>query len=210
MRADRGIGVLLAAVLLGACTSNGGTPIASAPVPTRTVTHTRTTTPDPAAAAPISTGPTTVATAPRCPFLAQQSAANRVGMRLDRITVLTSAGRTVGCRFYALQNSPLHDSEHLPGPHQPAVELTTTRYRSAAAAHNAFVLTARHGTNPQQADISLDNPGVCYQIDFYPRDNGKDWACAYSVGKTAVVVRTVVVSPALNVILVAREVAKQL
>lgn len=205
-------GVVGVALLLGACTSSGGgsTPTASASIHTRTVTGTRTVSPSIGPTAPVSTGPTKAATASKCPLLAQQSAANRVGMRLERITVLTSGGKTVGCRFYALQNSPLHDSEHLPGPNQPAVEITTTRYASATAAHNAFVLIARRGSNPQQATIAKRNVGVCYQIDFYKKDKGKDWACAFSVGKIAIVVKTVVVSPALNVILVAKEVAAHL
>ena len=74
----------------------------------------------------------------------------------------------------------------------------------------AFVLVARKGTNPQQATIGLDNPGVCFQIPFYRPDNGRDWACAFSLGTRAVVVRTVVISPALNVIQVARVVARNL
>ena len=58
--------------------------------------------------------------------------------------------------------------------------------------------------------ITPRNLGVCYQTDFYPKDKGKDWACAFQVGTLAVVVKTVVVSPALNVVLVAREVARRL
>jgi hypothetical protein len=96
----------------------------------------------------------------------------------------------VGCRFYALQNSALHDSEHLPGPKQPAVEITTQRYASATAAHNAFVLLAQHGTNPQQVDLGRV-VGVCFQNDFYAKDHGADWACAVNSGRTELVVRTV-------------------
>lgn len=124
--------------------------------------------------------------------------------------MLTSGAKIVGCRMYALQGSPLSRSEHLPGPNQPAVEITTTRYASAGAAHNAFVLAARDGANPQQDTIAPGNIGVCYQIDFYKKDNGKDWACGFSVDTIAVTVKTVVVTPALNVVFVSREIATHL
>lgn len=201
-------GLVAAGLLLGSCSSSGTSSPATRTQPPTTVTATRTT--SASAAAPLSTGPTTAVGASRCPYVAKQSAADRVGMRLDRITVLRSGGRIVGCRLYALQNSALHESEHLPGPHQPAIEITTTRYASAVAAHNAFVLAARKGTHPQQATVSVDNTGVCYQIPFYGKDDGRDWTCGFSVGTTAVIVKTVVVSPALNVILVARDVAAAL
>jgi hypothetical protein len=145
--------------------------------------------------------------APSCPWLDQQAAADRVGMRLERITVLRSDGHVVGCRFYALQNSPLHNSEHLPGPHQPAIEITTTRYANAAAAHNAFVVLARRGRSVEQAKIGAGAVGLCFQTAFYPRDHGRDWACTTSLGDTLLVVRTVVVTPALNVIEVSQRVA---
>lgn len=128
-------------------------------------------------------------------------------MRLGRVTVLTSGGKTVGCRLYAVQGTPFNQSERLPGPNQPAVEVITARYASAGAAHNAFVIAARRGANPQQDTIAPGNVGVCYQIDFYAKDNGTDWACGFSVGKIAVAVKTVVVTPALNVVFVAREIA---
>lgn len=129
-------------------------------------------------------------------------------MRLARITVLRSGGRTVGCRFYALQGGPLHQSEHLPGPNQPAVEIVSSRYSSATAAHNAFVLLAQKGTNLQQATIVGQTMGLCFQTDFYSKDKGSDWACTFSNGTTLVLVKTVVTSPALNAILVSRAIAQ--
>ncbi len=132
-------------------------------------------------------------------------------MRLARITALTSGGATVGCRFYALQGSPLSRSEHLPGPHQPALEILVSRYPSDLAAHNAFVrLDQAEGTNPQQASIVGQAPGLCFQTSFDAADKGKDWACAFSKGKLMVVLRTVVTKSALNVILVSRAVAARL
>ncbi len=195
----------VAAVLLSAgCGSGGASP---APSPsTSTITGTR-----PAPSGAIHSAPTRASSAPLCPLLGRQSAADKVGMRLARITVLTSGGATVGCRFYALQGSPLSRSEHLPGPHQPAIEILLTRYRSALAAHNAVVrLGQRQGTNPQQASIVGQAPGLCFQTDFAAGDNGTDWACAFSTGTVMVVVRTVVTSPALNAILVSRAVASHI
>ena len=205
-----GLAAVAAPVLmLLACTSGGdGTSPTMSPS-VRTVTATRTSTASTGPTAPVATGPTTATNAEACPLLATQEAADHIGMRLARISVLRSGGHVVGCRFYALQNSPLHNSENLPGPGQPAIEIETSRYASSTAAHNAFVLEARRGTNPQQARIG-DTTGVCFQIDFYRRDKSRDWACAYNRGTTKVSVRTVVVSPALNVEEIARAVADRL
>jgi hypothetical protein len=195
------------ALVLLACTSSGANPSPSTPV--RTVIATRTNTPSIGPTAPVSTGPTASTDDASCPLLDTQQAADRVGMRLARITVLRSGGRVVGCRFYALQNSPLHNSENLPGPHQPAIEIETTRYASSIAAHNAFVLEARRGADPQQAPIG-NTTGVCFQIDFYHHDKGRDWSCAFNLGTTKVSVRTVVVGAALNVEEISRAVAGSL
>ncbi len=192
-------------VAVTGCSSGDAAPTPTTSTATQTVTSTR----PPPPSGPVDTGPTKVATAPSCPVLAKQSAADKVGMRLARITVLTSGGRTVGCRFFALQGSPLSQSEHLPGPKQPAIEIVSTRYSSDTAAHNAFVrLAQREGSNLQQASIVGQAPGVCFQTEFYAADKGMDWACAFSKAKITVVVRTVVTIPALNAILVARAVAQ--
>lgn len=201
------LALLAFAPVAAACTSTTpAPPPAQTVTQTQTRTATRTVTPSVTPTA-IPAGPTTAHAAPSCPWLDQQATADDVGMRLTRITVLRSGGHVVGCRFYALQDSPLHNSEHLPGPHQPAVEVSTQRYRAARDAHNAFVLLARTGSNVLRAKIAPGNTGLCFQIAFYPRDHGRDWACAFSVGATAVTVRTVVVTPALNVIEVTRRVA---
>jgi hypothetical protein len=178
------VAVLTAALLLAGCTSSGSpSPSGSTHTSTRTLSSGPNT-------APISTGPTRAATASSCPFTTQDFVRNTMGMRLGRITVLRSGGRVVGCRFYALQNSPLHESEHLPGPNQPVVEITTQRFASARAARNAFVLLSRKGTNAQRVDLGR-TVGVCFQAPFYPKDHGADWACAANVRSTEVVVRTV-------------------
>ena len=82
------------------------------------------------------------------------------------------------------------------------------RYPSAKDAHNGFVrLSEKEGTNFQQDSIVGQAPGLCFETHFYAKDHGTDWACAFSKGTTAVVVRTVVVRAALNALLVARAVA---
>jgi hypothetical protein len=96
----------------------------------------------------------------------------------------------VGCRFYAVQNSPYHASERLPGPHQPVLEIVTQGYHSELAARNAFIRRANRGGNPQQVSFA-GVTGVCFQTDFYPKDQGQDWACAANVGRTEVVVQSV-------------------
>src|SRR4051794_41957207 len=89
------VAALLGAGALGACTAkSGGSPSSpSTVVRTQTVVGTRPASHPPSS--PVSTGPTTAATAASCPLLATQSAADRVGMRLDRITVLKSSGKVV-------------------------------------------------------------------------------------------------------------------
>lgn len=171
-------------------------------LPPTTTVETVTTTPD---ARPIFTGPTTAAEAGRCPLVDEQQAANIIGMRLERITVLHSGGKVVGCRIYALQGSPLHSSEHLPPANQPAIEIRLTRYRSALGAHNALVAAARAGSSQQTVPMH-GTVGDCFQTLFYAKDDGQDWACGYTLGTTLVLVRTVVTSPALNAILLTRAV----
>jgi hypothetical protein len=184
--------VLLLAALTGAvtaalagCTSSAGTPAS-----TRTLTSTIVTTVAPAAPPSVPAAPTTAA-ARSCPLVGTAFVRDTMGMRLGRLTVLRSAGRVVGCRFYALQGSPLHASEHLPGPRQPVVEVATQRFASATAAHNALVSAARGGRNPQQVPFGRAGTGVCYQTAFYPKDRGRDWACGATLGTLRVLVRTV-------------------
>jgi hypothetical protein len=214
VRAVLRLGVLAAALaLLGACTSSGDASKTPSPsVQTKTIVHTKT--PSSGPTAPVSTGPTTAAVASKCPLLAQSAAVHRGGMRLDKITVLRSGGKVVGCRFYGLQHPTAEcgasclAGEHLPPATQPAIEITTARYPSMVAAHNAFVVLGEKGRNVQQDTIVGEGPGLCFQTDFYPKDKGRDWACAFNVGAKLVVVRTVVTSPALSAIQVARAVAK--
>lgn len=155
---------------------------------------------------PVVAGPTITAAASDCPLVGQAFVHDTMGMRLGRITVQRSGGRTVGCRFYALQGGSLHRSEHLPGPGQPVVEITTTRWPDATAAHNAFVIEAERGTNLTQARLGPGSTGLCYQTDFDPRDDGKDFACAVNTGATELTVRSVDVTGTFNTIAVTTQV----
>jgi hypothetical protein len=195
-------GVRRLAALLAAAgiASAAGCTAGRTPPPPTTSVITRTVAPD---ATPVRTGPTRSATAPACPLIDRQAAADDLGMRLDRITVLRADGRVVGCRIYALQGSPLSQSERLPPGSQPALEVTLTRYRSAKSAYNAMVLAARRGTHPQQTRLHATT-GVCFQTAFFPADRGRDWACSFARGATLVLVRTVVTAPSFNAVEVTR------
>jgi hypothetical protein len=58
--------------------------------------------------------------------------------------------------------------------------------------------------------ITASLVGACFQTAFYRHDHGRDWSCAYAHGRVTVLVRTVVVSPALDAVAVARMVAAHL
>jgi hypothetical protein len=197
------VAVLLAGSVLTACTSSG-THANGSSGGTGSVSGT----PSSTDALPIDTGPTRAATAASCPLASADFIRNTMGMRLGRIAVLRSGGRVVGCRFYALQNSPLHASEHLPGPKQPVVEITTQRYRSATAAHNAFVRLATSAKNAERANLGR-TIGLCFQAEFYPKDHGNDWACAASAGTAEVLVRTVDITGSFSTAAVTKEVLRR-
>ena len=196
--------LLLLGVLgtLAGCTSSGTTP---SPAPGTTISSTVTVAPS---TPPMpSAAPTHVTAAEFCPLVSTAFVHDTMGMRLGRLTVLRSGGRVVGCRFYALQGS--FSNEHLPGPHQPAVEITTWRYATALAAHNGFVLAARAGHDPQQTPLGRGGTGVCYQAPFDPKDHGQDFACGASVGVVRVLVRTVDTTSTFNTAAVTRAVLRR-
>lgn len=152
---------------------------------------------------PIHPGPTTFATARSCPFLDEQSAADDLGMRLDAIEVLSIEGKTIGCRFYPLGHPNAQcdttclQNEHLPPPSQPAIEITSNQYPTEIDAERALVLLAKAGTNANQHSLH-GSAGACFQTDFYPKDRGTDWSCAYTNQATLVQVKTVADGPALG------------
>jgi hypothetical protein len=124
-----------------------------------------------------------------CPLASADSVRNTMGMRLGKVTRLRGFAVS-GCRFYALQGSSLSSSEHLPGPKQPVLEIVTRRYGTPSEAQNVVALTARSGHNPQQVSLGKTK-GACFQTNFYPKDHGKDWACAAAKKSTEVIVRSV-------------------
>ena len=136
-----------------------------------------------------SHGPIRETKAHSCPLAGAQFVRDTMGMRLGRITRLHGGGAT-GCRFYALQDSALHASEHLPGPKQPVLEIVVRRFPTPVEAHNAVVLVARAGRDAQRVDLGRA-VGACFQTAFYPKDRGKDYACAANVGRIEVVVHSV-------------------
>jgi hypothetical protein len=192
------------AVVLSACVARS-----AGPEPTITETSTFTGTASAGPTGPVAVGPTTSAEG-TCTLLDTQVAAGDVGMRLANVRVLRSGGAQVGCEFFALQDSSLATSEHLPGPNQPAIRITTTRYANTVAAHNAMVRLADSGTGARQSTIAPGVIGLAFQTNFYPHDHGTDWACAFNRAATLVVVSTVVTSPALNAIEIARAVRARL
>ncbi|MGI8679250.1 MAG: hypothetical protein ACR2LX_11285 [Jatrophihabitans sp.] len=162
--------------------------------------------------APTQRGPTTAATARSCPFLGKQSAADRVGLRLDAIKVLSSGGKVIGCRFYPLGhpnaqcNETCLQQEHLPPPSQAVIEIASAQYASATDAHAAAFSLGTAGTNPQQAQIAPGVTGVCFQTEFYPKDRDQDWACAFNKRAVLVLVHTAT-TESFNAVQVAKGVA---
>jgi hypothetical protein len=195
-----------AAALLGGCTGTSRPKPKPTPGPTITQTVVDTVAPHPS---PVDVGPTTSASG-TCRLLSERVVRDAVGMRLARVTVQRAGGKQIGCTFYALQHSPLHNSEHLPGPHQPAARFSVTRYPDATAAHNAMILTADAGRNPQQVDVGAGRVGLAYRVKFYPRDHGKDWACAFNVGAKLAVIKTVSTDASYNVVTLAKKLRKRI
>jgi hypothetical protein len=122
-------------------------------VPDRVVTRTETVAATPAAG-PVPMGATTVR-AGACPFLRTSSAADAVGMRLGRTEVLVNRSRVTGCRFYAVQHSALHTTERLPGPRQPVIAITSTRYRSADGARARVVALATRTASTRRTGAGI-------------------------------------------------------
>lgn len=193
LRVVAGIAVLAGAGLLAGCASSRPGSEPSRPGASTSLTPSRdasTSRPTDAAAGPIAAGPTTSADG-TCPFIEQPTAANDVGVRTGRITVQTSGGRPVGCRFYADQDPAYSASEHLPGPDQPVLQISSSRYPSTTSAHNAMVRIAEAGSSARADSLSRQIEGISFQTRFYPPDQGRDWAYTFRVATAVVVVMTV-------------------
>jgi len=190
-------------LVITACSGGrpGGTP------GTVVSTHPITVRPSQAATGPLDTRPTAAVDARACPFLDSQTVADTVGMRLGRVEVLRQGGKTIGCRFYALQGSPLSTSEHLPGPNQPVVEIASTVYATVTAAHNALARLATAGTDPQQRTITAGIVGVVFRTGFDPADGARDWTAAFNKASTLVVTRTAVTDTSEDALEIAQALA---
>ena len=192
---------LLVVALIGtvsACTKSTPTVVA-----TTTTTQTITRTPSSGPTGPVSTAPLVEKPSASCPLIGYDEARSDAGFRLQTtIGTLTQDGKFAGCRFYP---NPF-PGERLPPATQVAIEIVVSPYASVDAAHNAFIQLAEAGKNFQQETIASGNTGLCYQTTLWAPDNGTDWACTFAKGSKVVVIRTVVTSPALNVLEIAQAV----
>jgi hypothetical protein len=189
--------------VLAACTSSGHPAARSTPAPaTRTVVAGTSTpagatfTPAPATTVPALRGRTTAPKGERfarCPYirsgLNQDSSsvganiADLEGDRVGRSAVLTGY-HPVGCRFYFAYS--YGDTRH-----EAVADILPTTFATAAAAHNALVLTARAGHNQQSVPNFVPGAdGIQYQTTFFGPDGPHDWAFAFAKGKVLVVVHT--------------------
>ena len=201
-RTLRGTVLVLAGVLLAACTTGSSDP-GPATTATRTVVNTRTSSspgadyrPPPARAVkPLPPGHRTPTGAAdrRCPYirtgldedgengyhLKAPNVADIEGDRIYRTIVLTQR-QPVGCRFYF----------YAP-PYEAVADIVPREFDSATAAHNALVRTAEAGTEPISApDFVHGVDGISYRTRFFEADGNKDWAFAFAKGRTLVVVHT--------------------
>jgi hypothetical protein len=189
----------LAVGALAACAPSHATtaPSTSYDTITRTISAP---TPTPASTDPVDARPVTAANAASCPLLRMDAAAEAIGMRLARIERLSQATMVIGCRFYALQGSSLSQSEHLPGPNQPALEITVTKYATATPARNAAVALATAGANPHVVTLSGAVAGDVFQTTFDPTDGKSDWVLVFNKGATLVTVKTAIADTSLDAV----------
>ena len=193
------LGILFAAAaaLLAGCTATGG----ATSVETIHTTTTETLTPSAPPTGAIPAGAVTEAEG-SCPLLDVAIAAADEGVRMGRVVVLSAGGAPVGCDFFA--DPAWAASEHLPGPTQPVLAVSTARYADATAAHNAMVSNAGAGGDPHAATVKALT-GISYQTTFDPADGAKDWAFAFSSGSTLVTVLTAQSDAELDARLVASD-----
>jgi hypothetical protein len=198
----------VAGLLLPACTvgRSSQAPATIDETTTEIVSAAPTSSPSPAATGALDTAPIAATNAASCGLLTTAVAADEVGMRLARIQVLTQQGALVGCRFYALQDSSLSQSEHLPGPNQPALEFTTTKYASATAALAAAVRFADAGTAQQVVTLAGGQQADAFRTTFDPSDGARDWEVVFSKAATLVLVKTAVSDTSLDAVNVANQV----
>jgi hypothetical protein len=171
-------------VALAGCVTSGDTTVDTTDTTVSTVSA------SPERTGPVDTRRAVASDTPGCPLLSATDAAQIGGMRLARIQTLKRGTSVIGCRFFAIQGSWLAQSEHLPGPDQPVIEIASTRYVSGLAAHNALARVSTKGSDQNQYNVTADVVGVAYRVAFDPADGPRDWAFGFSKGTTLVVVRT--------------------
>ena len=155
-----------------------------------TDTTTHTTTPSAGPTGPVDTRKLVASDAAACPLLSATDAAQLGGMRLARIQVLKRGTSVAGCRFFAIQGSYLAESEHLPGPNQPVIEIQTSRYATELDAHNALAVASTRGADQNQYPVATGAVGVAYRTTFDPQDGNRDWAFGFNKKATLVIVST--------------------
>lgn len=198
------IGLAVAGVVSG-CGAHGS----AAPASTVYSTVVKTigaTTPSAAPTGALNTAPVTAASVASCGLLATASAESSIGMRLARVEALTQATSAAGCRFYALQGTALSQSEHLPGPNQPALEIDLVGYADQTSAHNAAVAAALAGSHQQVVTLTGGTQGDVFQTAFDPTDGNNDWVLVFSKGSTLVTVKTAISDTSLDAVEVANQV----
>lgn len=181
------------------------------PAPASTSYSTIVTTVAPSSGAATPTGPVdtqsvTATNAASCALLPTASAADSIGMRLARVEVLTRGTTAAGCRFYALQGSALAQSEHLPGPNQPALEIVSTPYANETTARNAAVAIATAGTNQQVVTLTGGVAADLFQAAFDPTDGNTDWQLVFNKGATLVTIKTAITDSSLDAVNVANSI----
>lgn len=195
MTRSAAVGLALLALVLAGCTGSRSA-ARTAVTQTQTVTHTRSAPPVAFTPAPAtSVHPLPAGAAPRkgeteraCPYikagLNQQptsgpNVADLEGDRVYRTTVLTGR-QPVGCRFYFAY-----------ADHDAVADILPTSFRTAEAAHNAMVLTARAGRHQiGEPGFVPGVDGIRFQTRFYGPDGGNDWAFVFAKGRVMVVVHT--------------------
>lgn len=188
-------------LVLAACTH------ASRTLPATTTTTTRTIpAPTSTSTGAIDVGPVTSA-AGTCPYAGSPAVADALGIRLGRQAVLSAGGAVVGCQFFATTDPAFVASEHLPGPNQPVLQILSSKYANATAAHNAMVATGTAGVSPHSATVTGGIVGVAYQTTFDPSDGNQDWAFVFSVGANLVTVITAQSDSELDAQVIAGQVA---
>ena len=181
---------------LAACTA-GTPPAARTPLGTVVVTQTHTV---PAVPKVVPTGPVDVGvviqTDGLCPYLTEATAVTNVGMRMARQSILSRAGKPIGCDFYA--DPAWAASEHLPGPNQPVLTISSSHYADSTSAYNAMVLISRAGTEAHQSDLPDGQVGISYRTRFDPADGAQDWAYVFARQNIVVTVLTAQTAAELN------------